>query len=144
VTTEIYPMPMFPMLDVDDAAASARWYESLGFQTVFTWPDPSGRPLLVHLRWAKYADLMLRQQPGPVDGPRGGGVSLTFTMPTDEVESLAERARSAGARILSEPTVQPWNARDTSIADPDGYHLTFSFGPVDADLTFEEVTGQPA
>jgi hypothetical protein len=38
--------------------------------------------------------------------------------------------------------VQPWNARDTSIADPDGYHLTFSFWRVDAELTFEEVGEQ--
>lgn len=141
MTTEIYPMPMFPTLLVQDAAASATWYrEVLGFRHVFTMPDPTSRPLLVHLRWAKYADLLLRQQPDPVEGERGQGVSLTFAMRTDEVTSLAERARSHGARILAGPTIQPWNVRDVSIADPDGYHLTFAYGPVDADLTIDEVT----
>ena len=140
MSTDIYPMPMFPTLAVANVAASTRWYEALGFQHVFTWPGPTGQPLLVHLRWAKYADLLILQDASPDMRERGHGITLTFTLQTDEVESLAERAASSGSRILAEPTVQPWNARDVSIADPDGYRLTFSFGPVDADATIDQLT----
>jgi len=59
---EIYPMPSFPILVVRDIEASSRWYqEVLGFEHIFTIPGPPG-PLLVHLRWTRYADLLLRRQ----------------------------------------------------------------------------------
>lgn len=137
---EIYPMPMFPKLTVRDAEASARWYDALGFEHVFTMPDASGRPQLVHLRRRKYADVLLVQGSSPDADGCDRGVSLTFALETDEVESLAERARSLGSKVLAQPQVQPWNARDVSIADPDGHHLVFSFGPIDTGMTFEEVT----
>lgn len=140
MATEIYPMPMFPTLSVRDADASARWYEALGFEHVFTMPDAAGRPQLVHLRWTKYADVLLRQGPSPVLEGRDRGVALTFALATDQVATIAERARALGSTIVAEPTVQPWNARDVSIADPDGHLLVFTFGPVDVAMTFDEVT----
>lgn len=139
MATEIYPMPMFPTLSVRDAAASARWYGALGFEHVFTMPDAAGRPQLVHLRWTKYADVLVREGSNPVPEGRDRGVTLTFALATDQVATIAERARSLGSTMLREPTVQPWNARDVAIADPDGHHLVFTFGPVDAEMTFEEV-----
>ena len=140
MATETYPMPMFATLSARDAEASKRWYEALGFDHVFTMPDAAGRPLLVHLRWTKYADVLLRQGSGPVVDGRDRGVALTFALPSDQVAAIAERARSLGSTILAEPTLQPWNARDVSIADPDGHQLVFTFGPVDAAMTFDEVT----
>jgi uncharacterized glyoxalase superfamily protein PhnB len=139
---EICAMPMFPTLAVTDVAASAGWYETLRFWHVFTMKDPSGRPLLAHLRWARYADVLLRQETSAAAVERGHGVTLTFALDADAVTALAERARAQGARIIAEPRVQPWNARDVSIADPDGYHLTFSYGPVDPNLTIEDVASQ--
>ena len=63
-TEEIYPMPAFPILNASDLAASARWYqEALGFRHVFTMRGPGGQPLLVHLRWVKYADVLLGARP---------------------------------------------------------------------------------
>lgn len=44
------------------------------------------------------------------------------------VDELAERARAAGANVLEGPIDRPWNARDVTIADPDGYRLNFT-GP---------------
>jgi uncharacterized glyoxalase superfamily protein PhnB len=55
------------------------------------------------------------------------------------VDALAERARKEGAKLLSEPKDQPWNARDFSLEDPDGFHLTFTQGPVQKDLGMEAV-----
>ncbi len=61
---EIYPMPSFPVLNAADLAASSRWYqEALGFQHIFTMSGLRGVPLLVHLRWIKYGDLLLGVRP---------------------------------------------------------------------------------
>ncbi len=139
--SDFYPMPSFPTLTVSDLKASTAFYEALGFQTVFVMPGPGGAPALAHLRWAKYADLMLR--PGAVDGPKGAGVTLTFALAVgtvaEDLDTLARRARSSGAKILREPGDRLWNARDFSLADPDGYALTFTFGPLKRDLDLAAV-----
>ena len=124
---EIYPMPGFPVIVANDLAASARWYQDvLGFADVFTMRDAEGRPLLAHLRWSKWADVLITQARTPLDGPRGQGITINFM--TLGVDELAERARAAGASVLEGPVDRPWNARDVTIADPDGYRLNFT-GP---------------
>ena len=136
---EIYPMPMFPMIVASDLAESSRWYqEVLGFADVFTMRGPDERPLLAHLRWSKWADVLITQARMPVEPPRGQGLTLNFM--TLEVDALAERARAAGARILEGPLDRPWNARDVTIADPDGYRLNFT-GPSSSAvrMSFDEV-----
>lgn len=133
---EFYPMPSFPTLGVRDLAASTAWYEALGFATVFTMPGPGGAPALAHLRWARYADLMLRPDPAAA-GSKGLGVTLTFAV-TAEIDALAERARGLTA-LLREPGDRPWNARDFALADPDGYTLVFTMGPLKRDLDIGQV-----
>ena len=83
MSEEFYPMPMFPLLAVHDLEAAARFYqEALGFRHVFTIPGPQGQPVLVHLRWSKYADLvLLRPRAGEtIPEPRGAGVRLSFNL----------------------------------------------------------------
>ncbi len=124
---EIYPMPSFPMLRVSDLVASGKWYqEALGFQHVATLPGRDGQPSLIHLRWAKYADVLLVPEGEPIEGPCGLGVTLSYTLMEGSVDVLAERARQAGANILHGPVDQPWNVREVVIADPDGYRLSFT------------------
>ena len=139
--SDFYPMPSFPTLAVRDLAASRAWYETLGFATVFAMPGPGGAPGLVHLRWARHADLML-QAAAPDERPKGIGVSLTFAVGDrglEGLDALAERARETGSRMLREPGDRPWNARDFSVADPDGYALIFTFGPIDRSLDIDQV-----
>lgn len=147
---DIYPMPSFAGLEVADTAASSRFYQdALGFTEIFTLPNPSGMPMLVHLRWVKWADLLLRPAVGRFSGPKGLGISLTFTAfegGLDAIDALHERARRHGAKIIAEPGNRPWNARDFTVEDPDGFRLTFTKGPVNTDLSFDEVMerAQPA
>ena len=138
---EIYPMPAFPTLIVRDLEASARWYqEVLGFQHIFTLPGPGGSPVVVHLRWVKYGDVLLRTPIGPPDDrPKGVGVSLSFAVFEGRVDDVAERARRAGAQLETAPKNQPWNARDFSIRDPDGFLLTFTQGPVEQGLSMDHI-----
>jgi len=141
---EIYPMPSFPILVVQDIEASATWYQAvLGFQHIFTIPGPGG-PLLVHLRWTKYADLLLRRQQGPIEQPKGIGISLSFAVVDGRVDDIFDRARAAGAQMGSEPRNQPWNARDFSLRDPDGFLLTFTQGPVEPDLGMDQIVRRSA
>jgi predicted lactoylglutathione lyase len=141
--SDFYPMPGFPTLTVHDLAASTAWYEALGFTAVFVMPGPGGAPGLVHLRWARYADLMLRAA-APDERPKGVGITLTFAVGGDveSLDALADRARRAGGAILREPGDRPWNARDFSVADLDGYALVFTFGPINRDLAIGQVADQ--
>ena len=144
MTEEIYPMPSFPILIVNDLEASSRFYqEALGFKHIFTMPGPGGKPALVHLRWLKYADLLISL---PRDGkeisePRGNGVSLSFQMLDrfeGSVDGLAEQAKSKGANIVSGPLDQPWNVREVTVLDPDGYRLVFT-APINIKLGFDKM-----
>jgi uncharacterized glyoxalase superfamily protein PhnB len=139
---EYYPMPSFPMLMVADLAASSRWYqEALGFADVFTMRSPDGAPVLVHLRWRKYADLLLRASQ-PTSEKKGVGLTLNFAANESlaALNTLAERARAAGARFIQEPGDRPWNVRDFTVADPDGFALTFSFGPLKQNVSMDELS----
>lgn len=149
MTEDIYPMPSFPTLIVRDLEASSKWYQDvLGFKHIFTMPGPGGQPALVHLRWVKYADLLIAK---PRDGkdltePKGVGVSLNFSMFDrfeESVDALAEQARKMGADIESGPMDQPWNVRELSILDPDGYRLVFTT-PLKTNLGFDEVLKRAA
>jgi uncharacterized glyoxalase superfamily protein PhnB len=139
---EYYPMPSFPMLMVADLTASSRWYqETLGFADVFTMRARDGTPVLVHLRWRKYADLLLR--PGaPTAEKKGVGLMLNFAAneSLEALDALAMRARAAGARFMQEPGDRPWNVRDFTVTDPDGFALTFSFGPLMQNMTMDDLT----
>jgi uncharacterized glyoxalase superfamily protein PhnB len=143
---EIYPMPSFPTLIVKDVEASSDFYQNaLGFKHIFTMPSPDGQPNLVHLRWTKYADLLIAP---PRDGkelpePRGVGVSLNFNMfehLNGDMDVFAKRARENGANVIG-PIDQPWNVREVTVWDPDGYELIFMV-PINLDLSFDEVVGQ--
>ena len=144
---EFYPMPSFPTLAVSDVQKSLLWYqEALGFAHVFTMPGPGGAPGLAHLRWAKYADLLLRGGPAP-EGKKGVGITLNFALlggSIDALNTLAERARGHSIVFVQEPGDRPWNARDFTVADPDGFALTFTFGPLNAGMTMDALTSKTA
>lgn len=122
---QTYPMPAFALLSVTDVEKSSRWYqETLGFADVFTMRSRDGVALLAHLRWCTFADVLLTPTRASIEGPRGLGVRLNFA--TSSADDVAGRARRAGAEIVEGPADRPWNARDVTIADPDGYRLTFT------------------
>ena len=145
MTEEIYPMPSFPALIVKDVKASSNFYQStLGFKHIFTMPGPDGQPSLVHLRWTKYADLLItRSRDGrELLEPKGVGISLNFNMFehfNGNMEAFATHARENGANVTG-PIDQPWNVREVTVLDPDGYKLVFIV-PINLNLSFDEVMG---
>lgn len=146
MTEEIYPMPSFPILMVEDLEASSGFYQNaLGFKQIFTMPGPGGQPALVHLRWVKYADLLIAR---PRDGkqllePKGLGVSLNFNIFDHfggDIDAFAKHARENGADV-SGPINQPWNVREVTVIDPDGYKLIFTV-PLNINLGFDQMLEQ--
>ena len=143
MTEEIYPMPIFPTLIVNDVEVSANFYQNaLGFKQIFTMPGLDGKPSLVHLRWVKYADLLITRSRDGKDltGPKGIGVSLSFNMLehfAGDMDAFAKYARNHGANVTG-PMDQPWNVREVTVLDPDGYNLIFTM-PINLNLSFDEV-----
>ncbi len=110
----------------------------LGFQLVFEMPGPTGAPVLIHLRWAKYADVLLVSDISQTSEAKGVGVSLTFAMTQGSVDNLAAKIAGKGGSIASGPVNQPWNAREITVFDLDGYRLVFT-KPIDKQKSMEDV-----
>ena len=144
---EIYPMPAFPTLSVSNLAVSKQFYvDGLGFQVIFSMPPDGGPAVLEHLRWTRYADLLLEQRPeseGEEDRVgRGARVRLNFSaaLAGRTCADIAERARAHGGGTVRGPIERPYNAREVMVTDPDGFVLVFS-EPIDMTKTFDEVLG---
>ena len=139
--TQFYSMPMFPTLSVADIGASGSWYtEKVGFARVFAIPGTGGEVALEHLRWSKYADLLLVPEANssyPTQA-KGAGITLSFLVQTETIDDMAARMEASGVEIEEGPVNRPWNTRDIVVLDPDGYRLTF-FEPIDTTRTFEDV-----
>lgn len=55
---------------------------------------------------------------------RGVGMNLYFEV--DDVDKYYERiVEKGGAPLEQEPSSTPWGTRKFTVADPDGYHLSF-------------------
>jgi catechol 2,3-dioxygenase-like lactoylglutathione lyase family enzyme len=143
MSEEIYPMPFFATLIVNDVEASSTFYQNaLGFKHIFTMLGPGGKPSLVHLRWVKYADVLLTgsRDGRELTGPKGVGISLNFNMLEHfdgDMDAFARYAREHGANV-TDPIDQPWNVREVTVLDPDGYELIFTM-PINLNLKFDEV-----
>jgi uncharacterized glyoxalase superfamily protein PhnB len=61
--------------------------------------------------------------------------SCSVMLHVDDVDSLFERARGAGARIISPPTDYPFGERQCTILDLGGHRWTFSQTLSDVDPT---------
>ncbi len=55
-----------------------------------------------------------------------------------KVDALVEQAKANGANIASGPLDQPWNVREVTILDPDGYRLVFT-APININLSFDKM-----
>ena len=143
MTEDIYPMPSFVTLIASDLEASSAFYQgALGFKHIFTMPGPGGQPALVHLRWVKYADLLIvrARTTETLAGPKGTGVSLNFNLFDrfgGDIVAFAAQAREKGASVVG-PVAQPWNVREVTVTDPDGYRLVFTV-PINTGLGFDKV-----
>ena len=122
----IYPMPAFVSLTATDLAATVRFFtEALDFSVMFSGPEIQGVPLLVHLRRARYQDVLVRHSPGGGDASASMVVAFA-AVDADAVDALDQRVRAAGGTVVSRAGDTPWNTHELTIADPDGHRFTFT------------------
>lgn len=120
---EVYPMPIFAILEVDDPGAVAAWYqEALGFGAMFSGP-------VIHLRRRKYQDVLLRQASDSGSSSESGTRLTLAFQAQGEVEELAKRAKAVerlGRSEVSDVVKTPWNAIELNVTDPAGNRLVFT------------------
>jgi catechol 2,3-dioxygenase-like lactoylglutathione lyase family enzyme len=140
---EFYPMPVFVTLEVKNIETSKTWYEdALGFRSVFQSPPGSvADATMIHLRRDRHQDLLLFSAQEDSLEQCGLGVILNFLPGNVSVSDLAERAKRSGAPRVEGPIERPWNVREITVHDPDGYQIRFS-EVLDVDKSFDEVVGQ--
>ncbi len=70
-------------------------------------------------------------------------MTLTFSAYLAErtVDDISAQAEAHGAHIIAPPAAMPWNARECTIEDPDGYRLTFS-EPINMSRSFDDVIAE--
>jgi uncharacterized glyoxalase superfamily protein PhnB len=70
--------------------------------------------------------IMLGRAGGPFHPPRAGEVSQYVAIHVPDVDAHFERARAAGATIVSRPNNMPFGERQYTAQDPEGHRWTFS------------------
>jgi uncharacterized glyoxalase superfamily protein PhnB len=113
-------------LTVRDLAASTAWYrDALGFH-VDREISRDGTVRAVAIS-AGAVRLMLNQDDGArgLEREKGAGLSLMLVT-RQSVDDVADRIRTQGGTLLSEPADMPWGARVFRVKDPDGFALAIS------------------
>jgi hypothetical protein len=105
------------------------------------YSGPPGAVTLVHLRRERYQDILLVPTQENSPSQRGQGVIVQLQAGGVSVAEIARGARAASAVDVEGPVERPWNVRDVTLCDPDGYRLRFS-EPIDMTRSFEDVMGQ--
>lgn len=72
----------------------------------------------------------------PQPGTGFAGITLAYNAKSrEEVDSIIEIARKAGAKIVKEPQEVFWGGYHAYFADPDGYYWEVAWGP---NFTFDK------
>lgn len=110
---------------VQDIAATAAFYEALGFRVGERRDDY----LKVYLNWfwmqfntvsSEHKEDFLREAQAE---PKGAGLYINVAV--DDVDEFHQAAVAAGLKPSSEPRDWPWGNREFALRDPDGYKLIF-------------------
>lgn len=134
----VYPMPVFVSVAAADVTRTSAWFRDvLGFGVMFVAPG-SGGPSMVHLRRAKFQDVMVAPAIGEVTP--GSSISVTFQAgEAGDVDALAYRISSLDPDALEGPRDTPWNTRELTVTDPDGNRFTFTGRGTQSTEDFESV-----
>jgi uncharacterized glyoxalase superfamily protein PhnB len=119
---------IIPTLTVDDLQKSIAFYEALGFIVDERWED-NGVVLGVMLR-AGNGRIVLNQDDWKKGRDRTKGVGVRLSLSTAQnVDEIAQRAKSAGITLKSEPQDTEWKSRAFELVDPTGFVLTIFSEP---------------
>jgi predicted lactoylglutathione lyase len=117
-------------LGISDLSRARRFYEALGWKTGANEADDvvffQAGGMVVAL-WVREK---LAEDSAVTDGGGWGGVTLAYnTRSPDEVDSVIEEARAAGATIGREPGETFWGGYSGVFIDPDGHPWEVAHNP---------------
>lgn len=116
-----------PYLLYEDPAAALEWLaRAFGFRERFRHVVEEGR--IDHAEMEFENGLIMLARPGSeYRSPRRlGGATVVIHVYVDDIHSHVERAREAGATIVSEPTEKPYGTIQYAAEDPEGHVWLFS------------------
>ncbi len=110
-------------LTVKDIHKSIAWYQDVvGFGVERTF-EREGRLVMVALK-AGEVRLNLNQDDGAKGSDRIKGLGFSINIwTTEDIDAIANRIKSSGGTLGSEPVDAPWGARFFRLTDPDGFKL---------------------
>jgi len=115
------PERAFPVVYATDVGQTAWFWQRLGFEPHYQFPD-GGEPGYVGLRRGA-SELGVTA----ADWPRqryglapGRGPRYEMYVYVADVDALVAELRGAGVPVLAEPDDLPWGERLATVADPDG------------------------
>lgn len=119
---------IFPILRYNDARSAIRWLcATFGFVEVFSVPE-SGQTIR-HAQLRLGTNVIMLGSVRPDDGmasPQVLGVSTqALCVYVGDLEAHFERARAAGAEIMSPPKNTDFGSREYHVRDPEGHLWTF-------------------
>ena len=124
-TTTLQATSLVPTITVNDLKGSIRFYEGLGFAVGDKYED-DGKLMGVMMN-AGGSVLGLSQDDFAKGKDRVKGVGMRLYLETDQnIEELAERAKSAGVKMAEAPGPLPWGPMGFTVTDPDGFKMTIS------------------
>jgi uncharacterized glyoxalase superfamily protein PhnB len=114
-----------PVLTYDDAHAAIDFLErAFGFERVAVHEGDDGKVVHAELRFGE--DLVGLSSTGAGDSvfEQGAGKTVVYVA-VDEVDSVHDRAKAAGAEIVMAPADQDYGSRDFAARDPEGNIWSF-------------------
>jgi uncharacterized glyoxalase superfamily protein PhnB len=117
---------MTASLTVKDLQKSVAWYRDLLGFTVDREIERDGKLRGVALK-AGAIRILLNQDDGArgFDRVKGEGFSLQF-ITSQSVDDIANRIKSHGGSLETEPADMPWGVRAFRVRDPDGFKFAIS------------------
>lgn len=139
-----------PMISVKSIEESFRFYTHvLGFLPGGVMPGPDGKWGHAEVTLGNVCLMFGRIDQATMDpalaktsyvehtkkGAVGGGVNLYINLGLASVDNYYKAIRERGAKPLSEPETMFWGDRMFTVADPDGYLLSFAETVAEMDLS---------
>lgn len=113
-------------LTVKDVQASLTWYRDVVGFTVDQTYDREGQLRSVSLK-AGDVRILINQDDGKRGWDRVKGEGFSFMLTTGQsIDGIAQRIRSNGGSLETEPADMPWGVRMFRLVDPDGYRFAIS------------------
>jgi len=124
-TKTLQATSLVPTMTVNDLKGSIRFYEGLGFAVGDKYED-DGKLMGVMMN-AGGSVIGLSQDDFAKGKDRIKGVGMRLYLETgQDIEELAERAKSAGIKMDQGPGPLPWGQMGITVTDPDGFKMTIS------------------